>query len=68
MDSRGRPFVLEINTVPGMTETSLLPMAAKVAHLTYEGLVEAILKSAVDRAALFQGEKERFASVRGSRG
>jgi D-alanine-D-alanine ligase len=67
MDSRGRPFVLEINTVPGMTETSLLPMAAKVAHLTYGGLVEAILKSAVDRAALFKAEKERFASGRGGK-
>jgi len=26
---RGRPYVLEINTIPGMTETSLLPMAAE---------------------------------------
>ncbi len=65
LDEDGRPFVLEINTVPGMTETSLLPMAAKVAHLTYEGLVEAILQSAVDRAAIFQGDKERFAPIRG---
>jgi D-alanine-D-alanine ligase len=56
LDERGRPFVLELNTVPGMTEMSLLPMAAKVAHLTYEGLVEAILQSAVDRAAVFQGD------------
>jgi len=34
---------VEINTVPGMTQTSLLPMAAKVARLSYEALVEAIL-------------------------
>jgi len=57
MDSRGRPFVLEINTVPGMTETSLLPMAAQAAHLSYESLVEAILQSAIERAEVF--EKER---------
>jgi D-alanine-D-alanine ligase len=65
LDERGRPFVLELNTVPGMTEMSLLPMAAKVAHLTYEGLVEAILQSAVDRAALFQRDKERSVLSRG---
>jgi D-alanine-D-alanine ligase len=65
LDRQGRPFVLEINTVPGMTELSLLPMAAKVAHLTYEGLVEAILQSAVDRAAVFQGKDERSAPSRG---
>lgn len=57
MDPRGRPFVLEINTVPGMTETSLLPMAAQAAKLSYESLVEAILQSAIERADVF--EKER---------
>ena len=50
MDPKGRPFVLEINTVPGMTETSLLPMAARAAKLSYEALVEAILMSAMERA------------------
>lgn len=49
LDGRGRPFVLEINTVPGLTETSLLPMAAKAARLSYEALVEAMLLSAVER-------------------
>ena len=47
---RGRPYVLEINTVPGMTETSLLPMAAAQAGIDYDGLVERILQSALDRA------------------
>jgi D-alanine-D-alanine ligase len=47
---RGRPYVLEINTVPGMTETSLLPMAAAHIGITYDDLVERILQSAVDRA------------------
>jgi D-alanine-D-alanine ligase len=46
---RGRPFVLEINTVPGMTETSLLPMAAAQAGIDYEELTERILESAVAR-------------------
>ncbi len=46
---RGRPFVLEINTVPGMTETSLLPMAAAQVGIGYDALVERILQSALDR-------------------
>lgn len=40
------PSVLEINTVPGMTETSLLPMAASKAGMSFENLVERILESA----------------------
>ncbi|MGE0468684.1 MAG: D-alanine:D-alanine ligase [Candidatus Nitrospira kreftii] len=48
---RGRPYVLEINTVPGMTETSLLPMAAAQVGIGYDALVELILQSALDRAA-----------------
>lgn len=46
---RGRPYVLEINTVPGMTETSLLPMAAAEAGIDYEELTERILESAIAR-------------------
>ena len=49
LDPRGRPYVLELNTIPGMTETSLLPMAAKAARISYETLVEGILQSAIDR-------------------
>ena len=52
---KGKPYVLEINTVPGMTETSLLPMAAVRAGLTYETLTERILQSALARA-----EREPF--------
>jgi len=48
---RGKPFVLEINTTPGMTETSLLPMAAAKAGLDYDTLTERILESAIARAA-----------------
>jgi D-alanine-D-alanine ligase len=46
---RGRPYVLEINTAPGMTETSLLPMAAAQAGIGYEELTERILESAITR-------------------
>lgn len=47
---RGSPYVLEINTVPGMTETSLLPMAAAQAGIDYDELTERILQSALVRA------------------
>jgi D-alanine-D-alanine ligase len=52
---KGKPYVLEINTVPGMTETSLLPMAAARAGITYEALTERILQSALARS-----EREPF--------
>lgn len=55
----GRPYVLEINTVPGMTETSLLPMAAKQAGIDYDSLVEWILQSALDRANRFAEASKR---------
>ncbi len=43
----GKPFVLEVNTIPGMTETSLLPKAAAEAGLGFDALVEWILLDAV---------------------
>jgi D-alanine-D-alanine ligase len=42
----GEPVILEINTVPGMTETSLLPKAAAVAGIGFEELCLRILDSA----------------------
>ncbi len=48
---KGRPYVLEINTVPGMTETSLLPIAAAQEGIDYDSMVEWILQSAFDRAS-----------------
>ena len=42
----GRPFLLEMNTSPGMTGHSLVPMAAKVAGMDFEALCLAILADA----------------------
>lgn len=42
-DESGQHYVLEVNTVPGMTEKSLVPMAAKAAGLSFQQLVLAIL-------------------------
>ena len=38
-----RPVVLEVNTLPGMTETSLLPKAAAVAGLSYAELCQRMI-------------------------
>ncbi len=46
LDNEGIPFVLEMNTVPGMTPTSLLPMAAQKMGLGFDDLVVEIIKTA----------------------
>ena len=46
LDKQGRLFVLEVNTIPGMTETSLLPDAAKAAGYSFNALVLAITQAA----------------------
>lgn len=46
VDPAGNLFFLEANTIPGMTETSLLPKAAKFDGLTFDDLVEEILDDA----------------------
>lgn len=46
----GVPYVLEVNTSPGMTETSLLPMAAASAGLDFQELVGHLVRSTLDAA------------------
>jgi D-alanine-D-alanine ligase len=43
IDAEGNPFVLEVNTIPGMTETSLLPKIAKNAGIGFGKLLLKIL-------------------------
>lgn len=45
-DKNGHWCLLEVNTVPGMTETSLVPKSAKVAGLSFEQLVVGVLEQA----------------------
>jgi D-alanine-D-alanine ligase len=45
-DEEGNPFIIDVNTMPGMTETSLLPQAAAYAGISFEDLVERILLGA----------------------
>lgn len=46
MDEHGQHYFLEINTSPGMTDHSLVPMAAKAAGISFEALVLKILELA----------------------
>jgi D-alanine-D-alanine ligase len=49
MDVTGRPLLLEINTVPGMTDHSLVPMAAAAAGINFETLVWRVLETSFTR-------------------
>jgi D-alanine-D-alanine ligase len=46
LDRQGRPYLLEINTSPGMTDHSLVPMAARAVGISYEDLCVRILEMA----------------------
>ena len=47
IDVKGNPWVIELNTVPGMTSHSLLPLAAKQRDIDFENLVLKILDSSL---------------------
>ncbi|QBQ53416.1 D-alanine--D-alanine ligase [Nitrosococcus wardiae] len=49
-DEQDRPCLLEINTVPGMTAHSLVPMAAQAAGIEFDQLVLQILESSLERS------------------
>ena len=49
LDRQGRLYVLEVNTIPGMTETSLLPEAAGVAGLSMPKLCEKIVELSLEK-------------------
>jgi D-alanine-D-alanine ligase len=47
LDEGGNPFVLEVNTAPGMTSTSLVPKAAKAAGIEFPELLRRIVEASV---------------------
>ena len=50
LDEHGAPYVLEANTVPGMTDHSLVPMAARAAGIEFDELVWRILQTTLEVA------------------
>jgi D-alanine-D-alanine ligase len=49
MDAAGRPLLLEVNTVPGMTSHSLVPMAARAQGIDFDELVWRVLETSFVR-------------------
>ena len=50
MDEEGQPWVIEVNTVPGMTSHSLVPMAANAVGIDFDELVWRILAQTLEAA------------------
>ncbi|MBD3669364.1 MAG: D-alanine--D-alanine ligase [Gammaproteobacteria bacterium] len=50
LDEAGRPWLLESNTLPGMTDHSLVPMAARAAGIEFDDLVMRILEGSMEVA------------------
>ena len=48
VDQAGTPWLIELNTVPGMTSHSLVPMAARQAGIDFDALVITILESSLE--------------------
>ena len=48
IDTKGNPYVLEVNTIPGMTETSLLPKIARLVGYDFTRLIEEIIRGVTD--------------------
>lgn len=57
--SSGEPVVLEVNTQPGMTETSLLPKAAAAAGLNYAQLCQRMIDLAIQRKEKVKNQKAK---------
>ena len=49
MDKAGKPYLLEVNLVPGMTDHSLVPMAARAVDINFEQLVWQVLETSFTR-------------------
>jgi D-alanine-D-alanine ligase len=47
----GRPYILEVNALPGLTPTSLIPEECAAIGIGYEALIERLLNAALDRGA-----------------
>jgi D-alanine-D-alanine ligase len=73
-DATGRPLLLEVNTVPGMTSHSLVPMAARAIEIDFDELVWRVLETSFtrrsvrppSRAASGEGASHADTAARGS--
>lgn len=59
IDEQDNVYVLEVNTIPGMTQTSLLPKAASVAGFSFEELCQRIVEASLREHGHRKGELRR---------
>ncbi len=57
MDTTGRPLLLEVNTIPGMTDHSLVPMAARASGIDFDELVWRVLETSFTRLRTFRTDE-----------
>ncbi len=57
MDTTGRPLLLEVNTIPGMTDHSLVPMAARASGIDFDELVWRVLETSFTRLRTFRADE-----------
>jgi len=50
IDKKGKIYILEINTLPGMTKTSLIPKAAKICGISFKQLLDLIIETAIKKS------------------
>lgn len=55
LPQQGEPQVLEVNSIPGLTQTSLMPMAAEAAGISFEQLAERLLATSQSRSTIDPG-------------
>jgi len=57
------PIVLETNSLPGMTETSLLPLSARVAGISFSALLDQLIREALTPTPSIAEERDGYHSV-----
>ncbi len=64
VDRRGRPYVLEANSLPGMTNLSLIPKAARAAGISFEDVCQNLVTWALQRSGRIKNGKEEKKKIR----
>lgn len=58
IDQKGNPYLLDINTIPGLTETSLFPDSARAAGISFPSLCAKLIELGVEEAGEKYGKKK----------
>ncbi len=64
LSPQGTPFVLEVNSIPGLTSHSLLPLSARCQGIDFDRLIERMIRLALERAQPEERMDNRYGSQR----